>query len=54
MTFNQLSHFIAQQMRMPHIYQPVMLMTLLERVRSCSEEDVARAILKHDQSQVEY
>jgi ATP adenylyltransferase len=54
MTFSQLAHVIAQQMRMSHTYQPVMFMTLLEKGGSCSEEDIARAILAHDQSQVEY
>ena len=40
-------------MRTSHVYQPVMSMTLL-RGGECSTEEVARAILSHDQSQAEY
>lgn len=39
---------------MSHIYQPVMLMELLLNRGECSTEQIARAILQHDQSQVEY
>jgi ATP adenylyltransferase len=41
-------------MRMSHIYQPVMLMTLLERGGESSVEDIAKSILLHDESQIEY
>jgi len=41
-------------MRMSHIYQPVMLMELLKSSGQCSTDQIARAILLHDQSQVEY
>ena len=54
MTFDQLDEFVAYRMRMSHIYQPVMLMALLKNQGRCSTEDIARAILEHDQSQVEY
>jgi ATP adenylyltransferase len=42
------------RMRMSHIYQPVMLMTLLQRGGESSVSDIAKAILSHDESQVEY
>ncbi len=41
-------------MRISHVYQPVMLMTLLRRGGESPAEESARAILSHDQSQVEY
>ena len=52
--FDQLIEFVEKRMRMSHIYQPVMLMELLLNGGECSTEQIARAILQHDQSQVEY
>ena len=54
MTFDQLKTFIEEQMRMSHIYQPVMLLTLLERGGKASVRDIAANILLHDESQIEY
>src|SRR5215467_11151284 len=54
MNFQELNHFINNKMRMSHIYQPVMLMKLLESGGECSESEIARSILAHDQSQIEY
>ena len=53
-TFDQLKTFIQEQMRMSHIYQPVMLMTLLERGGKASVRGIAANILSHDESQLEY
>ena len=53
-SFNKLSNFILNEMRMSHIYQPVMLIELLERRGSASVTEIARALLGHDVSQVEY
>jgi ATP adenylyltransferase len=39
---------------MSHIYQPVMLMTLLENDGECSGAEIAKSILSHDESQIEY
>ncbi len=39
---------------MSHIYQPVMLIELLERGGSASVTEIDRALLGHDVSQVEY
>jgi len=39
---------------MSHIYQPVMLMELLSNKGSSSVEEVAKKILLHDKSQVDY
>jgi DNA-binding transcriptional ArsR family regulator len=41
-------------MRMSHIYQPVMLGVLLERGGSATIEEIAKALLSYDRSQVEY
>lgn len=54
MNYPDLKDFILKKMRMSHIYQPVMLLTLLQAKGECSEEEIARAILAHDQSQIEY
>jgi ATP adenylyltransferase len=41
-------------MRMSAIYQPIMLMELLKQGGTASVTDIAKAILIHDQSQIEY
>jgi len=53
-SFDQLSDFIRNQMRMSHIYQPVMLIELLCREGSASSSQIAKALLSRDGSQVEY
>jgi hypothetical protein len=52
--FTELSKFISKDMRMSHIYQPVMLMELLQRGGKASADEIAKAILLHDPSQIEY
>jgi diadenosine tetraphosphate (Ap4A) HIT family hydrolase len=57
MTVADLEDFIANKMKMAHIYQPVMLLTLLQTRGESSEEVIAWAILAHlphDQGQIEY
>jgi ATP adenylyltransferase len=54
MTFEQLRKFIAEDMRMSQVYQPVMLVELLRRGGSASAKDIARAILDRDPTQIEY
>ena len=39
---------------MSHVYQPVMLLTLLQHGGQCSETDIAKAISLHDPTQIEY
>ena len=53
-TFNQLEIYIREQMRMSHIYQPVMLQVLLKNGGTATTEEVAKALLSYDRSQVEY
>ena len=53
-TYDQLSHFISHEMRMAHVYQPVMLRELLRHKGTASVNDIARALLAEDRSQLEY
>lgn len=52
--FTSLEHFIRNEMRMSHIYQPVMLLELLRSHGKASVNQIARALLSHDASQIEY
>jgi diadenosine tetraphosphate (Ap4A) HIT family hydrolase/5-methylcytosine-specific restriction endonuclease McrA len=52
--YRELQDFISNKMRMSHIYQPVMLMELLSNKGGSSVEEIAKAILLHDKSQVDY
>jgi diadenosine tetraphosphate (Ap4A) HIT family hydrolase len=54
MTYEQLLDFVQNRMRMSHVYQPVMLMTLFRGGGSSSISKIARSILTHDESQIEY
>ena len=49
-----LRHYIAERMRMSHIYQPLMLMELQGRSSPAPAQDIARRILGEDVTQVEY
>lgn len=52
--FDRLSDFLDKQMRMSHIYQPAMLIELLQSEGQAHTSEVARAILVRDPTQVEY
>ncbi len=54
MTYDDLKHFIENQMRMSHIYQPLMLMELIESGGISTRESIAKRLLQQDPSQVEY
>tara|TARA_R110002049_G_scaffold137350_2_gene297350 strand:+ start:31234 stop:32229 length:996 start_codon:yes stop_codon:yes gene_type:complete len=54
MNTDQLHRYITEQMRMSHVYQPVMLRELLRFDGEASVEQIAKALLSHDRSQVEY
>ena len=49
-----LEDFIRNRMRMAHVYQPVMIQTLLEHGGVASLEEIAQALLRYDVPQVEY
>lgn len=53
-TFQKLETFVRDQMRMSHIYQPVMLIELLKHGGKASTRDIAKALLSRDESQIEY
>ncbi len=53
-TYERLRHYIAERMRMSHIYQPLMLMELLGRHSPAPAQDIARRILGEDVTQIDY
>lgn len=54
MKFVELKDFIVNRMRMQHIYQPVMIRTLLESGSKASVRQIAEQFLQKDESQIEY
>lgn len=52
--YQRLLVFLDQQMSMSHIYQPLMLKTLLAGNGVASRREIAAAFLAEDQSQLEY
>lgn len=54
MSFRALRKFLREDMRMSHIYQPVMIKALLSRNGRCSTRQIAAEILSGDSSQLEY
>ena len=52
--FEDLSDFVRNQMRMSHIYQPAMLVELLQNGGKASVTEIAKALLSRDVSQIEY
>lgn len=49
-----LRRFLLEEMRMSHIYQPVMIRELLRRGGTASTDAIARALLAEDRAQVDY
>jgi ATP adenylyltransferase len=54
MVFQQIKTFLTQQMRMSHLYQPLMLRTLIDQGGFASLRNIASSFLAHDESQIEY
>lgn len=54
MTFEQLREFLLQRMSMSHIYQPLVIRTLVEQGGRASVRAIAREFLSNDEAQVEY
>lgn len=52
--FEKLKKFINEDMSMSHIYQPVMLITLLKNKGKASIKEIAQSILNQDPTQIEY
>src|SRR5215468_10333475 len=53
-SFERLCDFIKKQMRMSHIYQPVMIRELVKGGGKASIRKIAGAFLARDESQLEY
>ena len=53
-SFERLQDFIQKQMRMSHIYQPVMIRELLKGGGKANIRKIAEAFLVRDESQLEY
>ena len=54
MRYQDLLDFLQNKMQMSHIYQPVMIKTLLQNNGECNEIDIAKSLLGQDDSQIEY
>ncbi len=54
MNFESLLNFIERDMRLSHVYQPVMIRLLLESGGEAHVEEIAKALLAYDRSQIEY
>jgi ATP adenylyltransferase len=54
MNFKELKKFITKDMTMSHIYQPVMLITLLKNKGKSSVREISQSILNKDPTQIEY
>lgn len=52
--YNKLKYFIEETMRMSHIYQPLFIKELIKSKGSIDLQDIARAFLSYDKSQLEY
>jgi len=50
----ELKSFLKHNMRMSHIYQPLMIRYLLENGGKVTDRQIAEEILKYDPSQIEY
>jgi diadenosine tetraphosphate (Ap4A) HIT family hydrolase len=52
--YEQLKYFLQNQMQMQHIYQPVMLRTILQNGGKATVREIAQEFLRGDHSQLEY
>ena len=52
--FVSLKKFISTGMKMQHIYQPIMIRTLLEHYGTATVRSIAEQFLQKDESQIEY
>jgi ATP adenylyltransferase len=54
MKYSELLDFLTDKMRLSHIYQPVMIKSLLSKNGELTDKDIAAELLKYDISQIEY
>ena len=52
--FSRIRNFISTAMQMSHVYQPVMLRTLIDKGGKASISEVAQALLAEDRAQLDY
>jgi ATP adenylyltransferase len=52
--FSRVRNFISAAMQMSHVYQPVMLRTLIEKGGKATVSEVAQALLAEDRAQLDY
>ena len=53
-SFEHLLNFVEHDMRMSHVYQPVMLRVLLAKQGQATVDEIALALLQEDRSQLDY
>jgi ATP adenylyltransferase len=54
MEFSELKEYLANKIKMSHIYQPVMIKELLSTDNQVPAEQIAKKFLEYDVSQIEY
>ena len=54
MTRQELTNFIAKKMKMSHVYQPLLIKTIVEAGGVATLNQVARAFAAADESQVQF
>ncbi|MFM7311103.1 MAG: hypothetical protein ACKOZY_10880, partial [Flavobacteriales bacterium] len=54
MTFIELKDYLEHKMRMSHVYQPVMIRRLLLNGGEADTAAIAKDLVQHDESQIEY
>jgi len=52
--YEKLKKYISEEMRMSHVYQPVMILELLSNNGHSTVKQIAEAILRKDPTQIEY
>jgi ATP adenylyltransferase len=54
MTFNDLIDFIENKMKLSHIYQPLLIKSLIESGGTATIRQIANGFLSQDESQIQY
>ena len=54
MGLDRLRRFLLREMRMSHVYQPLMIRTMLLRGGRATTREIAAAFLAEDESQLDY
>ena len=54
MRYQKLKDFLQYELRMSHIYQPVMIKELLDNYGVFHERDISKSLLMNDETQIDY